>query len=90
MSKQICSWKERGLIADRESLIRHLKEVGYYRLSGYWYIFKRCNAAEAADPTDERFVEGTTFEEIWGLYTFDRQLRLVTLDAIERVEIKPN
>ena len=79
--------KERGLIADRANLIRHLKEVGYYRLSGYWYIFKRCNAAGAVDPTDERFVEGTTFEEIWGLYTFDRQLRLVALDAIERVEI---
>lgn len=79
--------KERGLIADRENLIRHLKEVGYYRLSGYWYIFKRCNAVGAADPTDERFVEGTTFEEIWSLYTFDRQLRLITLDAIERVEV---
>lgn len=79
--------KERGLIADRESLIRHLREVGYYRLSGYWYIFKRCNAAEAEDPSDERFIEGTAFEEIWSLYTFDRQLRLVTLDAIERVEV---
>lgn len=79
--------KERGLIANRENLIRHLQEVGYYRLSGYWYIFKRCNAPGAKDPNDERFIEGTTFKEIWSLYTFDRQLRLITLDAIERVEV---
>lgn len=78
---------ERGMIAKREYLIRHLKEVGYYRLSGYWYIFKRCNAPSSDDPNDEHFVEGTTFAQIWSLYTFDRQLRLLTLDAIERVEI---
>lgn len=79
--------EERGLIADREFLIRHLKEIGYYRLSGYWYIFKRCNIPGTNDPGDESFVEGTTFEKIWDLYIFDRQLRLITLDAIERVEI---
>lgn len=79
--------EERGLLADRTSLIRHLREVGYYRLSGYWYIFKRCSRPDAEDPDDERFIEGTTFKEIWSLYTFDRQLRLITLDAIERVEV---
>lgn len=29
---------ERGLSANRENLIRHLQEVGYYRLSGYWWV----------------------------------------------------
>ena len=78
---------ERGLIADRDNLIRHLQEVGYYRLSGYWYIFKRCNVSDSQDNSDERFIKGTTFDEVWSLYTFDRQLRLLTLDAIERIEI---
>lgn len=78
---------ERGLIANRENLIRHLQEVGYYRLSGYWYIFKRSNVSDFKDIHDERFIAGTTFDEIWGLYTFDRQLRLLTLDAIERIEV---
>lgn len=32
---------ERGLVVDRDVLIAHLENVGYYRLSGYWYIFKR-------------------------------------------------
>lgn len=76
---------ERGLIADRDQLISHLASVGYYRLSGYWYIFKR--SAQTGGSGDERFLEGTTFDEIWKLYTFDRQFRLVVLDAIERVEI---
>lgn len=78
---------ERGLIADRDNLIRHLQEVGYYRLSGYWYIFKRCNVSSSQDNSDERFIEGATFDEVWSLYTFDRQLRLLTLDAIERIEV---
>ena len=78
---------ERGLVADREQLISHLQDVGYYRLSGYWYIFKRKPEADEEGDKDERFIEGTTFDEIWKLYTFDRQFRLKVLDAIERVEI---
>lgn len=80
---------DRGLISDKPDLIRHLQEVGYYRLSGYWYIFKRCNSSKEKDKDnrDERFVDGTTFDAIWNLYTFDRQLRLLTLDAIERIEV---
>lgn len=78
---------ERGLIANRTDLISHLSDVGYYRLSGYWHIFKRQPVASADGEKDERFLEGTTFEQIWKLYTFDRQFRLVVLDAIERVEV---
>ena len=78
---------ERGLVADRDDLISHLMDVGYYRLSGYWYIFKRKPIADEQTEKDERFIEGTTFDEIWKLYTFDRQFRLTVLDAIERVEV---
>lgn len=78
---------ERGLEADRDDLVRHLADIGYYRLSGYWYIFKRKPKDDENGKKDERFIEGTTFEQIWNLYTFDRQFRLVVLDAIERVEI---
>lgn len=68
----------RGMVADRDELIEHLEDVGYYRLSGYWRIFRN---------DDETLREGTTFERVWDLYVFDRQFRLVVLDAIERVEI---
>lgn len=74
--------EERGLAFDRADLVAHLADVGYYRLSGYWYIYKQNPGSD-----DESFAPGTSFEKVWNLYTFDRQLRLITLDAIERVEV---
>lgn len=68
----------RGMQADRDRLIAHLQDVGYYRLSGYWHIFKR---------PDDTFWPGTTFDRVWDLYAFDRQFKLVVFDAIERVEV---
>lgn len=68
----------RGLIADRVTLIERLQSVNYYRLSGYWYPFRK---------DDSTFQQGTTFETVWRRYTFDRRLRLIVLDAIERTEI---
>jgi len=68
----------RGLQADRARLIEILGRVNYYRLSAYWHPFKR---------PDGSFAPGTTLDEIWRRYTFDRQLRLLVMDAIERVEV---
>jgi len=68
----------RGLIADRDTLISRLKVVNYYRLSGYLYPFRR---------KDDSYADGTTLEKVWRRYTFDRRLRLLVLDAIERVEV---
>lgn len=61
--------------------------VEYYRLSGYWYIFKHRNSAGCDDPENERFIPGTTFDQLWRLYIFDRQFHLLVLDAIERVGV---
>ena len=68
----------RGMVAGREELIRRLKTVSYYRLSGYWYPFR--NADDTLQP-------GTSLDHVWRRYTFDRKLRLLVLDAIDRVEI---
>jgi abortive infection bacteriophage resistance protein len=68
----------RGLIADKQDIINKLQAVSYYRLTGYWYPFRN---------PDDTFKPATTLEHIWRRYTFDRQLRLLVLDAIERVEI---
>jgi abortive infection bacteriophage resistance protein len=35
----------------------------------------------------EEFVEGTTFDDVLQLYLFDRELRLLIFDALERIEI---
>lgn len=68
----------RGMIADRDYLVERLRAVNYYRLSAYWHPFKN---------PDNTFHAGTDFEIIWKRYTFDRQLRLMVMDAIERVEV---
>jgi len=68
----------RGLLCSRDELLARLRSVSYYRLSGYWYPFRR---------PDDTFMEGTTLEVVWRRYRFDRGFRLVVLDAIERVEV---
>ena len=68
----------RGMQGDKAVIRDHLVDVGYYRLSGYWHIFKQ---------EDNSFKPETTFEKVWNIYTFDRQLRLIVLDAVERVEV---
>ncbi|MBE3143873.1 MAG: Abi family protein [Planctomycetes bacterium] len=74
---------DRGLLGvDKKTLVGHLTVVNYYRLSAYWYPFK-------IDPNtgSERFAPGTTFEMVWRRYIFDRQLRLLIMDAVEYVEV---
>jgi abortive infection bacteriophage resistance protein len=78
ISEQADLLLSRGLIADKEVLLKRLTAVNYYRLSSYLYPFRTSN---------HHFQINTTFEVIWSRYTFDRQLRLILLDAIERVEI---
>lgn len=76
--KQADQLINRGLVADVDTLITRLKSVNYYRLSGYWFPFRL--------PGDD-FKPGTTLDEIWDRYTFDRQLRCIVIDAVERMEI---
>ena len=58
----------------------YLQHLNYYRFSAYWLPFE-------SDHTTHVFRSGTRFEEVLGLYVFDRELRLLMLDAIERVEV---
>lgn len=73
------------LLADRwlrienaDEAKRYLEHIGYFRLSGYFKPFQN---------SDDRFLPNSSFEEILDIYVFDRKLRLLTLDAIEKVEI---
>ena len=68
----------RGLSADRSALIKRLAAVNYYRLSGYLYPFRQPN---------DFYQAGTTLDIVWRRYVFDRRLRVLILDAIERIEV---
>jgi abortive infection bacteriophage resistance protein len=74
----------RGLqVNDKNELVEYLQRVNYYRLSGYWYIFKKVDPQTG----DETLKPGTTFEKVVRYYEFDRKLRLLLMDAIERIEV---
>lgn len=70
---------QRGLIARREEIIHRLQSVNYYRLSGYLFPFRI--------PGSDQFLPDSSLEIIWNRYCFDRRLRVLTIDAIERIEI---
>jgi abortive infection bacteriophage resistance protein len=70
----------RGLaIEDVQRAERHIATVGYYRFMGYGKHY--------FDNQTQRFNAGVTYNHIWDAYIFDRKLRLLTLDAIERIEV---
>ena len=69
----------RGLVVpDPAAALEALIHVGYYRLLIYMRPLQ-----DAA----KQFHLGTTFTAVLALYDFDRELRLLCLDAIERVEV---
>lgn len=75
---QLAQLQRRGLtIVDQGRALQWLQRVSYYRLSAYFLPFK----------DSENFRPGTEFNDIAGLYIFDRKLRLLMLDAIERIEV---
>lgn len=76
--------KDRGLlIDDKRRTIRHLSAISYYRLSAYMLPYKVWINNERTD----NFVDGTSWSSVYDLYVFDRKLRLLIFDAIERLEI---
>ena len=71
------------LIPDRQRTARQLKNISYYRLSAYMLPYKE----KIGDAISSKFKKGSTWDMIYRLYVFDRKLRLLVFDAIERVEI---
>lgn len=72
---------ERGLtVPDSSRAARYLRHIGYYRLSPYTIPFQQ-------DRTGHLLRAGTAFDDILDLYIFDRSLRLLVMDALERVEV---
>tara|TARA_R100000935_G_scaffold24727_1_gene44341 strand:+ start:5095 stop:6003 length:909 start_codon:yes stop_codon:yes gene_type:complete len=84
INDQLALLRRRGMvIADEPSARHYLQHISYYRLRAYWLPFE--GPAPAAG--DHVLKPGTTFEDALALYVFDRQLRLLVMDAIERIEV---
>jgi len=65
-------------VNDRAFAEHSIAYIGYYRLKIYSRHF---------EDSGKQFRAGTTFEDIIDVYEFDRGLRLLCLDAIEKIEV---
>jgi len=84
VDEQIELLKQQGLIINDAQQAHHvLKVVGYYRFSGYLHPFKLPHQNNSR----RSFKQNITFDYIWQLYQFDRELRLLVSDAIEKIEV---
>lgn len=79
--EQISLLKSRGLVInDEDFALKKLKEENYYNIiNGYKTLF-------IAKGTKDDFITGTTFEEVYELYDFDRILRNILFKQILKVE----
>lgn len=68
------------LISDVSEAEHFLANISYYRLAGYWWPMQ-------ADKANHIFKAGSRFENVIALYNFDRELRILLFDVIERIEI---
>lgn len=79
ISKQVELLRSRGLVVDDEDDLKfYLKYINYYHLSAYFKTFQ--------DDYDS-FREGTSFRDILNIYKFDKKLRLLLLDVLEKIEM---
>lgn len=83
---QVERLRERGMAFCNEQRVKHyLTHIGYYRLSAYWLPFEQ--QASAGQTRNHLFRPGTSFEAVLSLYIFDRKLRLLVMEALERIEV---
>ncbi len=81
---QVSFLKQQGLIIKDLAYARQILEtVSFYRLSGYTLPFKKAHYSLGP----RKFKANITFELIWNIYQFDKELRLLVSDVIEAIEI---
>ena len=74
--------KGRGLsISNEPKAIAYLSSIGYYRLSAYCYPLLK-------DPKDRHiYKNGADFDLVMNMYRFDRKLRVLVFNEIEKIEV---
>ncbi|NVZ65006.1 Abi family protein [Pseudomonas gingeri] len=79
---QLALLKQRGLsIQDERKAHCFLEVVSFFRLTPYMRPF------QLTEDVDHGFRPGASLRALTRLYDFDRRLRLLVIDAIERIEV---
>jgi abortive infection bacteriophage resistance protein len=88
--EQVSLIAKRGVpVENTQEAIVRLKRLGYYRLSAYWYPFRKrgIHHREGFDTPDSQVVNGVVFSDIVAICDYDSVVRNVLLEAIEAVEV---
>lgn len=81
IANQISLLKSRGMsFTSKKKANHYLSNISYYRLKGYWWDMQ-------SNKVNHVFQPNSSFESVIERYNFDRHLRLILFDAIERIEI---
>lgn len=74
--------KDRGLsISDEPKAVSYLTNIGYFRLSAYFYPLLEFPKEQ------HRYKPDATFKKVMDMYRFDRKLRLLLFNEIEKIEV---
>lgn len=87
--QQLAKLRSRGMVIKKGSqgarAMRILEQENYYNvINGYKSLFLE---REATDVLDEKYKEGTTFNEVYALYCFDREVRTIYLKFLLKLNI---
>lgn len=84
IDEQIQLLKSRNIYVKNDNIAREilLNNNYYYLINGYKELFLKRNRKS------EVFLKGTTIEEIYNLYEFDRKIRILFLEYILLIERK--
>lgn len=85
IATQVSKLEKRGLIIDDKSLAeKYLSNISYYRLRAYTYPFQDNSHPQE----DHRFLTNDIhLTDVLNLYCFDRRLRTLVFNAIEKIEV---
>lgn len=74
--------KSRGMLMEDEHKVEsYLLNIGYHHLSAYIFPFYKSPKSNLI------LKEGTTFEQVLTLYRFDKKLRILLFNEIEKIEV---
>ena len=77
--QQLNLLSEKGcIISDYYHTLQVIQNVNYYRMSAYFLPFKK---------EDGHFLEGTSFNNVFRIYEFDRKLRGLLFTIVEEIEL---
>ncbi|MGI9228809.1 MAG: Abi family protein [Gammaproteobacteria bacterium] len=84
LAEQVDWLQRHGMsISDLAHAEHNLRFIGFYRLSGYWIPFQYRDNSHSHDD----FKPNTAFDLVLDHYFFDRKLRVLIIDALERIEV---